>query len=162
APWIAPLPPPLMSWLFAAMAVLGCAIAAGVFYRAACTLFFLAFTYVELIDKTTYLNHYYLVTLISGLLIVLPADRVFTLARAPRAEGEDRWVPAWPVSLLRFQVAVVYVFAGLAKLDADWLFEAQPLRIWLAARSDLPVIGPLLGHVWTAYAFSWFGAFYDL
>lgn len=59
-------------------------------------------------------------------------------------------------------MAVVYVFAGLAKLDSDWLLDAQPLRIWLAARSDMPIIGPLLGEVWIAYAFSWFGAFYDL
>ena len=66
------------------------------------------------------------------------------------------------MNLLRFQVAVVYVFAGLAKLNADWMVEAQPLRIWLAARSDLPIIGPLLTQLWVAYAFSWCGAAYDL
>ena len=53
-------------------------------------------------------------------------------------------------------------FAGLAKINADWLLEALPLRIWLAARSDLPVAGPLLSQVWVAYAFSWFGMAYDL
>ena len=42
---------------------------------------------------------------------------------------------------------MVYVFAGLAKLNADWLLDAQPLRIWLAARSDLPIVGPLLAQV---------------
>jgi hypothetical protein len=57
---------------------------------------------------------------------------------------------------------VVYIFAGLAKINTDWMIEAQPLRIWLAARSDLPVVGPLLAQLWVAYAFSWFGAAYDL
>jgi hypothetical protein len=66
------------------------------------------------------------------------------------------------VNLLRFQIAVVYIFAGLAKLNADWIAGAQPLRIWLAARSELPIVGSLFTHLWVAYAFSWFGAAYDL
>lgn len=36
------------------------------------------------------------------------------------------------------------------------------MRIWLAARSDLPLIGPLLAKTWVAYAASWTGAVYDL
>jgi hypothetical protein len=65
------------------------------------------------------------------------------------------------LNILRFQVAVVYVFAGLAKFNADWLFRAQPLRIWLAARGDMPLLGHWLGQLWVAYAASWFGALFD-
>ena len=45
--------------------------------------------------------------------------------------------------LLRFQVGVVYVYAGLAKATGDWLLHAQPLSIWLSARTDMPVLGAL-------------------
>ena len=161
-PWVAPLPGPLMHTIFVVLALLGCGIALGWYYRACAALFFLGFTYVELIDKTTYLNHYYLVTLLSALLVVLPAHRAWSVdARRSRPLAADT-VPAWTINLLRFQIAVVYVFAGLAKLNADWMFDAQPLRMWLAARSDLPLIGPFLTHFWVALAFSWFGAAYDL
>jgi hypothetical protein len=71
-------------------------------------------------------------------------------------------VPAWAVQLLRFQVGVVYLFAGLAKLNPDWLLSAQPMRMWLMARSDLPLIGPLLAEPWMPYASSWAAAGYDL
>jgi hypothetical protein len=64
--------------------------------------------------------------------------------------------------LLRFQIAVVYVFAGLAKLNADWIFRAEPLRTWLAARADVPLLGPWLAEPWMAFAMSWAGAAYDL
>jgi hypothetical protein len=63
--------------------------------------------------------------------------------------------------LVRFQVGLVYFFAGLAKLNADWLLHAQPLSIWFAARTDTPIIGSLLAQPWVAFAASWFAFAYD-
>jgi hypothetical protein len=137
-------------------------VAAGCCYRVAIFLFFLGFTYVELIDQTAYLNHYYLISLLSGLLVVLPAHRAWSVDAWRRPATRLDAVPVWTWNLLRFQIAVVYLFVGLAKVNPDWLLQAQPLRIWLAAHSDLPVIGSWLQEAWVAYAASWFGAIYDL
>lgn len=63
--------------------------------------------------------------------------------------------------LLRFQVAVVYLHAGLAKAGEDWLIHAQPLRIWLAARAETPVLGPLFAQAWAPWVFSWAGFLFD-
>jgi hypothetical protein len=71
-------------------------------------------------------------------------------------------VPAWTVGALRLQVGLVYVFAGVAKLNADWLIAAMPLRIWLPARGGLPVVGPILDLEWMPWAFAWGGALFDL
>ena len=76
--WLKPLPSVGMHVLFVALATLALCVAAGFCYRLAVGLFFLGFTYIELIDKTTYLNHYYLVSLLGGLLIFLPAHRAFS------------------------------------------------------------------------------------
>ena len=70
-------------------------------------------------------------------------------------------VEAWVVWALRAQVGIVYLFAGLAKLNGDWLFHAQPLRLWLADRTHLPVIGPFLDEPLVAYAASWSSAAFD-
>ena len=103
----------------------------GWWYRPAIVVFFVGFTWVELIDVTTYLNHYWFVSLAALLLCFLPADASLSMsglaatASAPCALGA--------VYLLRAQVAVVYGFAGLAKLNDDWLVHALPLRLWLPA-----------------------------
>ncbi|HZR18357.1 MAG TPA: HTTM domain-containing protein [Verrucomicrobiae bacterium] len=159
--WLRPWPGFLMHVHFIVLAILALGIAFGIFYRVCIALFFLGFTYVELLDQTAYLNHYYLISLLSGLLIFLPAHRAWSIDvwRKPQLRLEA--VPAWCLNLLRFQVAVVYVFAGLAKFNADWLLRAEPLRIWLPARSDLPLVGPWLGQAWVAYGASWFGALFD-
>ena len=160
--WVRPWPDAWMHIHFVLLAVLALMLAVGFCYRAAAVLFCLGFTYVELIDQTAYLNHYYLVSLFSGLLIFLPAHRAWSLDAWLKPSLQRDAAPACALHLLRFQIAVVYVFAGLAKLNSDWLLRAEPLRIWLAARSDLALIGPWLQQEWVAFAASWFGAIYDL
>src|SRR5262245_48202657 len=60
--WVPALGAPWMHLVFAALVVLGVAIAAGVRQRAAAAVACLLFTWVQLIDVSTYLNHYYLVS----------------------------------------------------------------------------------------------------
>jgi vitamin K-dependent gamma-carboxylase len=160
--WVRALPDGFMQAHFIFLALLGLGIAAGFLYRACVALFFLGFTYVELIDQTLYLNHYYLVTLLSFLMIFVPANAAWSIDALRRPEIRRDLVPGWTLNILRLQIAIVYLFAGLAKLNADWLFRAQPLRIWLAARSDLPLIGGLLDEAWVAFVASWVGAAFDL
>lgn len=151
---------------FAALAVLALCVALGLCYRPSIILFFLGFTYVELIDKTTYLNHYYLISVLSFLMIFLPLHRGWSIdaliAGRRRADLRVGWAPRWCLWLVRAQIGLVYVFAGVAKLKGDWLWNAQPLSIWLPTHTDLPVVGPLLAEPWVAYAGSWFGAAFDL
>jgi hypothetical protein len=151
-----------MHLLFLCIAVSALMIALGFFYRIATVVFFISFTYVELIDVTTYLNHYYFISLVAFLLIFLPANKDYALDMRLHPEQRRLTVPAWCIGILRFQMAVVYVFAGIAKLNPDWLFEALPMRIWLPGKTHLPLVGSLMYETWVAYLFSWFGAVYDL
>ena len=160
--WIKPWPAWGMYAHFAALGLLSVGIAAGYRYRVCALLFFLGLSYVELLDKTAYLNHYYWAALVSLLMVFMPLHR--SLSMDVWRQSRTLWgsAPAGVLWLLRAQLASVYVFAGIAKLNADWLLEAQPLRIWLQDHTGMPVIGSLLGEVGTAYAFSWGGALFDL
>ena len=160
--WVHPMGTIGMHLVFLLLALSALCIALGFLYRLATPIFFLSFSYVELIDVTTYLNHYYFVSLIAFLMIWLPANCAYSLDSRFQLTTRSNRVPAWTVAIIRFQIAVVYVFAGLAKLDPDWLRQAQPMRIWLPSKSHLPLVGPYLHKVWVAYLFSWFGAAYDL
>ena len=147
---------------FSVLVVLGVLITLGVQYRLSITLYFLLFTWVELFDKTTYLNHYYLVSLLSFLMIFLPLDRAFVLRFSSVRIPFKETVPLWCLFLLRFQVAVVYIFAGLTKVNADWLIKGEPLATWLATRDTFPLIGGLFQFKSFAIGMSWAGMFYDL
>jgi hypothetical protein len=148
--------------LFAVCGLAALLVALGWFYRLAAVVLFLSFTYIELIDKTTYLNHYYFISMICLLLVLLPAHRYFSVDAWRRPHWRSDRIPAWSLDSLRLFVGFLYFFAGLAKVNSDWLLHAQPLRIWLPAHNDLPLVGFLLNYTWVAYLFSWFGCLYDL
>ena len=71
-------------------------------------------------------------------------------------------IPVWSINLLKLQLGIVYFFAGIAKLNYDWLIKAMPLKLWLPAHTSKPIIGFLFKNTAVAYVFSWFGALYDL
>jgi hypothetical protein len=71
-------------------------------------------------------------------------------------------VPKWTVDSIKLMLGIVYFYAGLAKLNSDWLFNAMPLKIWLPSKYDLPFLGDLMQQPWVHYTFSWSGALYDL
>jgi vitamin K-dependent gamma-carboxylase len=147
-PWVRPLPAPLMYAVVAAMIPLGLAIALGWRTRAVAAATLVAFTYCELIDAALYLNHYWFVTLVLTLLTVVPTS-------APM-------VPRLVVWVLRFQVGLVYVMAGIAKLNRDWLVHGEPMGMWLAGRTGTPGVGWLFDEPWAGRVASWMGAAFDL
>ena len=159
--WIKPLGGSGMHVVMAIVVISTLLIVLGLFYRVAATVFFLGFTYLELIDITTYLNHYYFISLVAFIMIWLPANCRYALDVWGKPQRQRQWVPAWTIGILRFQLAVVYVFAGLAKLNTDWLILAEPMKTWLPGRSHLPLVGKYMYEEWVAYFFSWFGALYD-
>lgn len=160
--WLKPLPGDLMYWVFGLMIVSTLFIMLGLFYRTSAILFFISFTYVELLDKSNYLNHYYFVSLMAFILIFLPANKRFSLDSYFGRVEENKTTNNYVLWFIKGQLAIVYIFAGIAKLNTDWLVHALPLKIWLPAHSHLPFIGDLLNYEWVAYLFSWFGAVYDL
>ncbi len=160
--WVTPLSGTGMYCIYAIITISAFFILLGLFYHLACIVFFLSFTYVELIDASNYLNHYYLVCLLAFLMIFLPANRAFSLDSKRKPSLKACFVPAWTIKIIIIQLIIVYTCAGIAKLNADWLFKAMPMSIWLPERQNLPILGYFFQFKWMAYLFSWGGAFYDL
>lgn len=148
--WVRPWPGVGMYVHVAVLAAAALGLALGVRARLCAAVFLVGFVYLELLDRALYLNHYYLATLLAGMLALL----------APAAGRAA--VPAWVLYAFRAQIGLVYLYAGIAKLNADWLLHAQPLRAWLAASADVPLVGAWLETPAAAYAASWAGAAFDL
>jgi len=160
--WLPVLPPESMYVVYSLIALSSLLIMLGWWYRVGTVLFFLTFTYSELVDLTNYLNHYYLVVLLAFWLIFVPANRRFSIDAWRRPDMLRTHVPAWCINVLLFQLSVVYFFAGVAKLQPDWLLRAMPLAVWLPEHSNMPLLGPLFAAPGMPHVFSWFGALYDL
>ena len=134
----------------------------GYRYRFSIITFFLSFTYIELMDKTTYLNHYYFISVLSFIMIFLPADKFFSVDNIKRKNYYAK-IPKWTIDSIKILTSIVYIYAGLAKINSDWLLKAMPLKIWLPSKYDIPVIGDyLLQQEWVHYLMSWSGMIYDL
>lgn len=160
--WVKVLPG---SWMYLPffILVLACiGIILGAFYRLSIVLFFVCFTYIELLDKSYYLNHYYFISLVAFCLCFLPANADFSVDAKRNPSIHRDQVPVWCIWLIRMQLGFVYFFAGVAKINADWLLDAQPLKIWLQAYRDLPLVGTWFASSVLAFIFSWFGCLYDL
>jgi hypothetical protein len=137
-----PLPGVGMQAVYVIQGVLAILIALGLWYRWAVAGFFVLHTYVFLIDSTFFQNHEYLISLVSFFMIFMPLERRWSLDARRRSGLASPTVPAWVVWLIRFQFGIVYFYGGVAKLNADW-FQGEPLRMWLHARTDIELIGPL-------------------
>lgn len=160
--WVRPWPGVGMYVHYALMGAAAFSLALGFHARLSALVFGALFTYAHFIDKTNYLNHYYFVSCLSLLFAVLPSDRALSLRCWLRPGEAWSEIPAWCLYLLRFQVGCVYLGGGIAKLGKDWLCYAQPLTIWLGARTELPLLGPWFRYKSVAFAFSWAGALFDL
>lgn len=153
--WVQPWPGDGLYWHFALLGLLAILITTGLFYRLAIILFTLAFAYIYLLDQARYLNHFYLVIVIALLMCGLPAARAWSVdARLRGSWRGDASIPRWPVASLVLLFEVVLLYAGIVKVNADWL-GGQPLRLWFDGRAETPLIGPLIAGDWAVYAASW-------
>ncbi len=159
--WVEPLPEPFLSLAFLVIALAAVGVLLGWRYRLCATVFAIGFTWTFLMTKSFYLNHGYLFSVLSFVMILLPVHRNYSLdvwqGRVKRV-GE---IPRWPVLLMCFLMGVVYFYGGIAKVNPDWL-QAMPLKMWLGYKKDYFLIGPVLEKELAAYLMSYGGLLLDL
>ena len=175
--WLPLLPPHWIYALVGMLALAGLMMALGFWYRVSAATVFLIWAYLFLVESTrTYWQSYYYVELLfTFLLLWMPAARRYSVdAWLARDQDSPRTVPYWTVLLLRGQLVVMYFYGGVAKLNADWLLDAAPLRWNLTeahvtaqfkpylTAAQLGVVNSLLHDPWLAYLLCYAGALFDL
>ena len=160
--WVKPWPGRGMYIHFFVLGLAAACVMVGLLYRIAAPVLFLTFTYSFLLDQTRYMNHFYLVCLISFLMCFLPAERAFSVDVLLRRKIRSDVVPAWTLWLLRIQVGLPYFYGGLAKLNSDWIPGGEPMRTWLRPLTAVPEIGVIFKAEWLVYSFVIGGLVLDL
>ena len=159
--WVQTLPDPWLSIVFWIVIVAALGIIVGKWYRFSTIIFALGFSYIYFLEKCNYLNHGYFFSVLSYLMILLPANRAFALDLKTEPSLYRKTIDRWVILIPQFMMAIVYIFGGLAKINADWL-RALPLRIWLPYKKDYFIIGPIFEQEWLPWFMSYGGVLHDL
>lgn len=102
----------------------------GYHYRLSALLYATAYWYLFLVEKSRWNNHSYLFGLLALVNLVSDGHRKWSVDAALRWRQRRRVsnhllsttsVPFWQIALLRFQLFLVYFYAGVKKVDGDWL-----------------------------------------
>ncbi|WP_371036848.1 HTTM domain-containing protein [Rhodosalinus sp. FB01] len=152
--WVQPLPEPWIYVAWLAMGVFALLVMLGLFYRVAIVALTVTFSYFFLLDKAEYLNHFYLVILFLLIMCVLPAHRALSLDARLFEGVRATHVPYAAVFILRAQMEIMLIYAGLVKLTPDWL-AGEPLGLWLRAQAGDHWFGFLFQYDWVILAGTW-------
>jgi len=159
--FLQPLPGNGMYFYYLAMGIFGFCVMIGYRYRLAIISFFILWSASYLMQKSSYNNHYYLVCLLSFLMIFQPANNYLSVDIKRNPELKSISVPFWTSLLLIVQIGLVYFYGGIAKIYPDWL-NATPVQIFLSSKTDYPIVGSLFTKEWFHYLLSYSGLFFDL
>ena len=159
--WLQPLPGNGMYFYYGLMGVLGLMVMLGLFYRYSLGLFTLLWWGTYLMQKTNYNNHYYLLILLCLLMLLVPADRNASVDSSMDSRKLAINCPRWCVEIIKWQLLIVFTYAGLAKLYPGWL-QGEFISIIFSTKAHWPMIGDFLQLHWIQMLVVYGGIAYDL
>ncbi|MEC8832243.1 MAG: HTTM domain-containing protein, partial [Bacteroidota bacterium] len=159
--WLQPLPGNGMYIYFTVMGTLGLLIAMGYKYRLSALAFAVLWSGVYLMQKTSYNNHYYLLMLLAYIMAFLPASRDASLGAKLNPELRSQSMYNWVRWVIILQLFIVYTYASVAKLYADWL-DFSMIEVLMNSKKDYFLIGEFLQQKWVHKIVAVFGICFDL
>jgi len=158
--WLQPLPGNQMYIYYAIMSVFGLCIMVGYKYRWSALMFALMWTGTYLMQKSSYNNHYYLLFLLSFLMVFLPAHKYASIDVKQNPNLKRIAMPNWCKWIFIAQLFILYTYASLAKLYPDWL-DASVIGLLMSGRADYYIIGDLLQTKFLHYIIAYGGILFD-
>lgn len=159
--WLQPLPGNGMYFYFSIMGILGILIMIGYRYTLAITLYTILWAGVYFMQKTSYNNHYYLLLIISFIMIFLPANKSNSLDVKFKHTTENNFMPKWIIIIFIVQISIVYLYAAFAKLYPDWL-DGTFTKILLSSTTKNSHLLALFSKKWFYLFIAYAGFLYDL
>ena len=145
--WLPLLPAHGIYVVVGLMALAGVTMALGLCYRLSTAMVFLTWGYLYAVEstRTYWMSYYYLELLVVFLLIWMPAARRYSVdAWLGRKRNPPVAVPYWTIFLLRGQLFITYFYAGVAKINSDWLVQLEPVRYYLSKARAMTDFAPYL------------------
>lgn len=158
--FLQPLPGNGMYYYYALMGVFGILIMLGYKYKWSMAAYALMWTCVYFMQKSAYNNHYYLMVLFCWLMVLFPASRYLSIDA--KKEGYKKYdMPQWVAIVFIFHLWIVFTYAAIAKIYPGW-WDASVPALFMKAKADYWLIGPILQEAWVHYGIAYFGLLFDL
>lgn len=158
--WLQPLSGSGMYYYYALMGGFGLFIMIGYKYRLSIISFALMWTATYLMQKSSYNNHYYLLMLLSGIMVFLPAHEYASVDAKLNPKIKRFSMPQWCRGVIILQLFIVYTYAALAKLYPDWL-DTTVIANFMSAKKDYYIVGGFLQQKWVHYILAYGGIIFD-
>jgi uncharacterized membrane protein YphA (DoxX/SURF4 family) len=158
--WLQPLPGDWMYAYYAIMGLFGLFIMLGYKYRFSMLMFALMWTATYLMQKSSYNNHYYLLMLLSFLMVFLPANRYASLDVKLNPSLKSISMPSWCKWVFVLQLFILYTYASAAKFYPDWL-DGSVMEILMKSKANFYVVGELLQQKAVHYILAYGGILFD-
>lgn len=158
--WLQPLPGNWMYAYYIVMSIFGLLIMVGYKYRLSMFMFAVMWTATYLMQKSSYNNHYYLLFLLSFLMVLLPANRYASVDVKQNPSLKKISMPSWCKWIFVIQLFILYTYGSLAKLYPDWL-DSSVIALLMSGKADYPIIGDLLQNPTLHYMIAYGGIFFD-
>ncbi|RNC87930.1 MAG: HTTM domain-containing protein [Winogradskyella sp.] len=158
--WLQPLPGNWMYAYYVVMGVFGLLIMLGYKYRLGVLGFAIMWSATYFMQKTSYNNHYYLLFLLSFIMVLLPANRYASLDAKLNPKIKSISMPNWCRWVFILQLLIVYTYASIAKIYPDWL-DASVIKLLMQSKSHFPIVGELLQNSSLHYFIAYSGILFD-
>ena len=158
--FLQPLPGNGMYYYYAIMGVFGLLIMVGYKYRFSMLAFTIMWSATYLMQKSSYNNHYYLLMLLSGIMVFLPANKYASIDAKLNPETKRSFMPQWCRWVIILQLLIVYTYASLAKLYPDWL-DTSVIELLMKGKKDYILIGDFLQQKWLHHVLVYGGILFD-
>ncbi len=188
AEWVFPWPGDGMYVHIVIMGISAFMVSLGLFYRLSNLIFAFCYTWIFLLEKTNYNNHYYLISMVGWIMVFLDGHAVASMDNLIRNGGKRtqlyakifgnvlyyinegiekllkyeprNWVPRWNYLFMQTLMLVVYFYGALAKMNPDWL-AGEPVREWYGDKDDTIFIGHILKQEWFVWFIAYTGLLFD-
>lgn len=158
--WLQPLPGYGMYVYYGIMALCGLFIMVGYKYRWSMLAFTLLWTGTYLMQKSSYNNHYYLLMLLSAIMVFQPAHKYLSVDARLNPKIKMISMPYWCALVFILQMFIVYSYGAVAKIYPDWL-DATVAEVLMRSKKDFYLVGEILQQKWTHYTIAYVGILFD-
>ena len=158
--WLQPLSGNGMYVYYVIMGVFGFCIMVGYKYRFSSVAFSVLWIGTYLMQKTSYNNHYYLLSLLSFVMIFLPANTYLSVDAKQNPNIKSNSMPQWSALILMLHMFLVYTYGSIAKLYPDWL-DTTVIELLMNGKQDYILIGDFLQQKGLHYFLAYGGILFD-
>lgn len=158
--FLQPLPGNWMYAYYLIMGLFGFFVMIGFKYRFSMLMFAFMWTATYLMQKSSYNNHYYLLFVLSFVMVFLPANRYASIDARQNPKIIQYAMPNWCKWLFVGQLFILYTYASIAKIYPDWL-DTTVVAELMKSKAGFPIVGELLQQKGMHYFIAYGGILFD-